>query len=96
MIYETHPILSNEKASEVRENGREIIRQTCKYLEIWKDTTIPLDDYIELRKTKYAGKLQSIENSIKNYKNSKLSSEASEVKRIFSEIESQELQEAIR
>ena len=88
MIYETHSIFSNEKASEVRENGREIIRQTSKYLEIWRDTTIPLDDYIELRKTKYAEKLTSIENSIKKYKNSKLSSEASEVKRIFNEIES--------
>jgi SIR2-like domain len=73
VIHKTHPIFFNEKASEVTEDGREIIRKTCKYLEIWSNTTILLDDYIELRKT----------------------NDCNELKRVFNEIEKQELQAAI-
>ena len=50
-----------DKASEIVENGKERIRKVCEYLQIWKDTTISLDEYVNLRKPKNNGKLASIE-----------------------------------
>jgi SIR2-like domain len=96
VIYQTHPVFFNENTSHVKEDGQEIIRKTCKYLEIWRNTAIRLDNYIEMRKAKYADILESAENLLQTYKNDKSSDDArNELKRVFSEIEKQELQAAI-
>jgi hypothetical protein len=49
-----------------------------------------------MRKAKYADILESAENLLQTYKNDKSSDDAcNELKRVFSEIEKQELQAAI-
>ncbi|MFZ0511001.1 MAG: SIR2 family protein [Candidatus Nitrosopolaris sp.] len=59
-IYKNHPIFFNDEELKLIENGEEIIKQACNYLDVWKNTTLSLDDYIIIRKEKYAREVSEI------------------------------------
>ena len=68
-IYKNHLVFFNDEGLKSVENGEQRIKQTCDYLELWKNTTLSLDQYANIRKNNYLDKLDAIENSLYNYKN---------------------------
>lgn len=70
-IYKNHLIFLDDEELKLIENGEQRIKQTCDYLDMWKDTTLSLDEYVNIRKHKYLDKLDTIEDLIYSYKNSR-------------------------
>jgi hypothetical protein len=60
-IYKKHPIFCNDKELKSIENGEEVIIRACNYLDVWKKTTLPLKEYITIRKEKYEYEVKIIE-----------------------------------
>lgn len=82
-IYKDHPIFFNDKKFNSIEDGKQIIKKACNYLEVWKDTTLSLDDYVNIRKNKYEAEVAMIENSLHN----KNSNNVDELRQVLNEFE---------
>jgi hypothetical protein len=86
-IYKNHPIFCNDKELKSIENGEEIINRTCKYLDVWKKTTLSLKEYTAIRKEKYEHQVKLIEELHENSND--------ELIQILCEIERKELEECV-
>ena len=86
-IYKNHPIFCNDKELKSIENGEEIIKRACDYLDVWKKTTLSLNEYTIIRKEKYEHQVKLIEELHKN------SNHSDELIQILCEIERKALAE---
>lgn len=65
-IYRKHPVFCNRVDLISIENGEEIINRVCDYLDVWKKTTLTLNEYITIRKEKYEREVELIERLPEN------------------------------
>ncbi|HKG89144.1 MAG TPA: hypothetical protein VKA95_12530, partial [Nitrososphaeraceae archaeon] len=91
-IYRDHPVYYTNEKLKLSEDGKARIEKICDYLEIWKNTTLSLEDYINTRKNQYAAQLSMVENLIQDYKDNKTSADdLQKIEQIFNEIEKMKL-----
>jgi hypothetical protein len=70
------------------EDGKVRIKEGCDYPEMWKNTTLSLDDYIRIRKNQYAVQLSMVENLLQNHKINKTSDDnLQKIEQTINEIE---------
>jgi hypothetical protein len=65
-IYDSHPIFSNDGASEKIDLTCLKISEICDYFSIWRNDIISLQDYIGLRETKYPEYIIAVRNFAEN------------------------------